>query len=208
MTPSDLKAALFGIFLLAFFLYCLLPGERARVELPFRFLLLAFMLVLIILQTTVLYRYPLYGVRLELLPPLILFFALTTNFSMTVAACVFAALAYDALCPGRVGVSLLPYVVGGGIFSVIRPMLYRNSWLTRFISGWTICMIILFGQWLAYRAGGLADLPFWFVMKTLFKLSVFGGFLAIAYFALIDLAARLLDLLPPQEGDIQYGRLR
>lgn len=208
MTTPDLKAALFGVFLAAFFLYCFLPGKRARMELPFRFLLLAFMLLLFILQTTVLYRFPIYGVRLELLPPMILFFALTTNFSMTVAACVFAAMMYDTLCPGRLGISLLPYVIGGGIFSMIRPMLYRNSWLTRFVSGLTICMIILFCQWLAYRAGGLADLPFWFVMKTLFKLSIFGGFLAIAYFALIDLAARLLDLLPPQEGEIQYGRLR
>ena len=208
MSSPDLRAAVFGVFLAAFFLYCLIPGERARSELPFRFLLLAYMLLLFILQTTVLYRYPVYGVRLELLPPLILFIALTTNFSMTVAACIFASLLYDTLCPGRLGISLLPYVIGGGIFSVIRPMLYRNSWLTRFVSGWTICIIILFGQWIAYQASGLADLPFWHVMKTIFKLSVFGGFLAILYFVLIDLAARMLELLPPQEGEIQYGRLR
>jgi hypothetical protein len=138
---------------------------------------------------------------------MILFVALTTNFSMTVAAALFCSLVYDTLCPGRLGVSLLPYVIGGGVFSVIRPMLYRNSWLTRFVSGWTITALILFGQWIAYRAGGLAD-PFWDVMTTIFKLSAIGGFLAIIYFAVIDLGARLLDLLPPQEGEIQYGRLR
>lgn len=207
MTP-DLKASILGVLLTAFFLYCLIPGERTRSELPFRFLLLVLMLLLFILQTTVFCRFPIYGVKLELLPPLILFIALTTNFSMTVAACVFASLMYDTLCPGRIGISLLPYVIGGGIFSVIRPMLYRNSWLTRFVSGWTICMIILFGQWIAYRASGMADLAFWLVMKTIFKLSLFGGILTVIYFVLIDLAARVLDLLPPQEGEIQYGRLR
>lgn len=208
MTPVDMKAVVFGVFVAAFFIFCLIPGERARSELPFRFMLLAIMVLLFILQTTFFYRYPIYGVRIELLPPLILFVALTTNFSMTVASCILAALLYDTLSPGRLGISLLPYVIGGGIFSVIRPMLYRNSWLTRFVSGWTICMLILFAQWVAYRASGLADLPFWYVMKTIFKLSVIGGFVAILYFVLFDLGARMLDLLPPQEGEIQYGRLR
>jgi hypothetical protein len=208
MTSPDVKAAIFGVLLAAFFIYCLLPGERARLELPFRILLLALMVLLFILQTTVLYRFPISGVRLELLPPLILFVALTTNFSMTVAVSIFAAILYDTLSPGRVGISLLPYVIGGGIFSVIRPMLYRNSWLTRFVSGWTITMIILFGQWIAYRAAGMLDLPFWHVMTIIFKLSLYGGILAIIYFVMIDVAARMLDLLPPQEGEIQYGRLR
>lgn len=208
MTPDDLKATLFGVIVAVFFLFCLIPGGRARAELPFRFMLLAIMLLLLIVQTTVFYRFPIYGVRMEMLPAMILFVALTTDFSMTVAACIFCSFLYDTLSPGRAGISLLPYVTGGAIFSVIRPMLYRNSWLTRFVSGWSITMIILFAQWLAYRAGGLADLPFWYVMSTIFKLSVMGGLLAIIYFIVIDVVARMFDLLPPQEGEIQYGRLR
>jgi len=208
MILADLKSLLFGGFLLVFFIICILPSDRARYEIPFRILLLASIVLLFILQTTIFYRYPISGVRIELLPPLILFIALTTNFPMTVGACLFASLLYDTYSPGRLGLSLLPYVIGGGVFSAIRPMLYRNSWLTRFVSGLTITMLILFGQWVAYRASGLADLPFWDVMKTITKLSIIGGFLAILYFIVIDLFARSLDLLPPQEGEINYGRLR
>jgi hypothetical protein len=208
MSLLDIKSIVFGALLLVFFVLCIMPSERARYELPFRILLLAGLLFLFILQTTFFYRYPIYGVRLELLPPMILFIALTTNFSMTVGACLFASILYDTYSPGRLGLSLLPYVIGGGIFSAIRPMLYRNSWLTRFVSGWSICMMILLGQWIAYRASGSANIPFWEVMNTTLKLSVFGGFLAVIYFIVIDLFARTLDLLPPQEGEINYGRLR
>jgi hypothetical protein len=170
MTLVDFHSILFLAVILVFFVVCIIPAELTLSELLFRALLLIGIVLVFTLQTTVFSRFPIFGVRLELVPPLILFIALTTNFSMTVASCLFASLLYDTYASGRLGLSLLPYVIGGGVFSAIRPMLYRNSWLTRFVSGWTICMVILFGQWVAYRATGTADIPFWEVIRTIMKL--------------------------------------
>ncbi|MBV9464018.1 MAG: hypothetical protein JO317_07300 [Verrucomicrobiae bacterium] len=200
--------ALLACSLLGFLIYCVTPSERYRAELPFRVLLLAVILVLLVLQSTVLFRFPVLGVRMELLPPFILYIALTTEFSMTMGACLFGSLLYDALCPGKLGISLIPYIIGGCAFSVARPMLYRNSWLTRFISGWTISMMILFFQWIAIMITASPALAFWDAVKIILKLSVLGGFLSVLYFIFFDLAARMLDLLPPQEGEVVYGSYR
>ena len=180
MIPHDTWVLIFGILAAGFVIFCLIPTEHIRAEWLFRPMLLLAILFLLIAQTTFLCRYPVFGVRLELVPPLILYIALTTNFPTTIAACVFASLLYDMQCPIRLGASLLPYVLSGGVFCMLRPMLYRNSWLTRFISGGTICMMILLFQWIAFRATGAADLPVWQVVRTVSKLSIFGGFLSIA----------------------------
>lgn len=157
-------------------------------------------IVLVSLQCTLTVRWMVWGVHLELLPPLLLYAAFSTRFSTALPLSLFASVVYDAVSAGPMGGSAIPYLAGTALFCAARPIFFRNRVSTRFISGFVLAFATLFLQWIfcGKFSSGLHH-----VMLHILHLSVFCAILAVFYFAVLDRVCRLAGTEPgrPETSD-------
>ena len=156
-------------------------------------LLLLSTILLLLVQCTCTWRWPIWGVRLELLPALLLYAAFTLNLSAALIVALVAAIMYDSFSGGHFGASMLPYVLSTALFCGVRPIFFRNSIITRFLAGLALGFIALFLQW---AFAGKFAIGLEHVLPRLGHLAVLTGFLAIIYFTGLDLFCRLVGVDP------------
>jgi rod shape-determining protein MreD len=76
------------------------------------------------------------GAQPDLLPALIVYTALSTNFTTTVATAVIGGLAFDALSAGPFGLAMIPLVLLGLLLHARRDVLLRDSlWAQALLGG-------------------------------------------------------------------------
>ncbi len=160
--------------------------------------LIAGIILLISLQCTLTHRWLVWGVHMELLPPLLVYAAFTVNLPSSLLLGAFAAVMYDSFSAGPMGASLIPYLVGVSLFCGVRPIFFRNRISTQFFSGFVLGFIALFLQWVfcgKFLAGGAHIVP------KLLHLSLMCAVLAVFYFLFLDLLFRGLGLNPGRFED-------
>ncbi len=157
-------------------------------------------IVLVSLQCTLTSRWMVWGVHLELLPPLLLYAAFSVRFSTALLLAVFASVVYDALSAGPMGGSAIPYLAGTVLFCAVRPIFFRNRISTQFISGFVLSFATLFLQWIfcGKFSSGLHH-----VLPPILRLSVLCAILTIFYFAVLDWICHLAGAEPgrPETSD-------
>lgn len=163
-----------------------------RLLIPFALVVGAIFLVT--LQCTVTWRWAPWGVRLELLPPLLVYMAFTVNLPTAFFLGAFCAVLYDSLSAGYMGASVIPYLVTLTLFSALRPVFFRNRISTRFLSGLVAGFLALLLQWVF--CGKVTSIPVAAVLPKVLRLSVLCGLLSVAYFFAFDLVFRSLGLDP------------
>lgn len=156
-------------------------------------LLLLNTILLLLLQCTCTWRWPVWDVRLELLPALLLYAAFTVNLSSALILALVAAGMYDSFSGGHFGASMLPYVLSTALFCGVRPIFFRNRITTQFLAGCVFGFGALFLQW-AFAGKFMVGLEH--VLPRLGRLAVLTGFLAILYFTALDLFCRLVGVDP------------
>jgi hypothetical protein len=155
-------------------------------------------IILLSVQCTCLWRWPVWDVRLELLPSLLLYAAFTLNLPAALLVGLFAAVMYDSFSGGSFAASTIPYVISISCFSALRPIFFRDRITTQLLSGFVFCWIALVLQW---AFAGKFPVGWVNVLPKLTRLSVFGGVLAVFYFAILDAIFRLLGFEPGRFDD-------
>lgn len=163
-----------------------------RLLIPFS--LVAAAIVLVTVQCTLTWRWAPWGVRLELLPPLLVYMAFTVNLPTAFFLGAFSAVLYDSLSAGYMGASVIPYLVTVTLFCALRPIFFRNRLSTRFMSGLVGGFLALSLQWVF--CGKVTSIPVSAVLPKVFRLAVLSGLLSVAYFFLLDVAFRSAGLTP------------
>ncbi|MCC7518741.1 MAG: hypothetical protein IT578_06110 [Verrucomicrobiae bacterium] len=163
-----------------------------RLLIPFS--LVAVAILLVALQCTVTWRWSPWGVRLELLPPLLVYMAFTVNLPTAFFLGAFSALLYDSLSAGAMGASVIPYLVNVTLFSALRPIFFRSRLSTRFFNGVIAGFFTLLLQWLF--SGKAVAVPFGAVLPKILRLATLCGLLSVAYFLVLDAAFRASGLNP------------
>jgi len=162
-------------------------------HLVFPVLLVMALIALISAQCTFMYPLSVWGLRLELLPPLILYAAFTVNLQMSLLFALLAAALYDSFSGCRFGASLIPYVTVAALGCTLRPVFFRNRVTTQFISGLVFCWLAIAIQW---ALSGKALVSWHIIFPKLARLSLFCGVLAVCYFTVLDFIARSLGQEP------------
>lgn len=155
--------------------------------------LVASMLLLLTLQCTFLSVWRPWGVRLELLPALLLYAAFTVNLPTALFLSVAGALMYDTFSAGPFGASIIPYALGTAIFCALRPIFFRNRISTQFISGSVLAFVVLLVQWML---SGKFMMDWGIVFGKIMRLAGISGILAVFYFGLLDPLFRVIGLNP------------
>lgn len=162
-----------------------------------RFLIPLFLLLSIVfllsVQCTIAARWNLWGVHLELLPAVLLYAAFSVNLPMALILSSIAAVMYDSYSGGRLGASLIPYIISTTLFCFVRPVFFRNRVTTQFLCGIIFGFLTLLFQWML---SGKFFVGFHFVIHKLFHLAFFTGLLSIFYFATLDFICRMMGMIP------------
>ncbi len=162
-----------------------------RIIIPF--ILIAGIILLLAIQCTLIHRWYFWGVRLELLPALLLYAAFTVNLPSSLLLALLSAMMYDTFSVGNFGSSIIPYITGVSLFCAVRPIFFRNRITTQFLSGFVLGFIILLLQWVLCGKWMVGWEHIW---PKLLRLSLISGVLAVAYFTLFDAICRSLGLDP------------
>jgi len=94
----------------------------------------------------------LFGVKVDLVPVMVLFAALSSSWQRALLAAVFSALLLDALSSAPLGLSIPPAAVASVVINHFRTILYRDNWLLQCLlaagvslscSLWTWLMLVL-----------------------------------------------------------------
>lgn len=163
-----------------------------RLLIPFT--LVAAAIVLVTLQCTVTWRWAPWGVRLELLPPLLVYMAFTVNLPTALFLGAFSALLFDSFSAGYMGASVIPYLATVTLFCALRPVFFRNRISTRFLSGLVAGFLVLALQWVF--SGKVTSVPVGAVLPRILRLAVLSGVLAAVYFLALDFVFRSAGLNP------------
>ncbi|MDD2709204.1 MAG: hypothetical protein PHV34_14550 [Verrucomicrobiae bacterium] len=151
-------------------------------------ILVVIMLVaLISAQCTITHRWPIGEVRIELIPPLLLYMAFTLNLPISLLLGLLAATLYDSFSGGPFGASLVPYIASVSLFCAVRPIFFRNRITTQLITGFLSAWITLILQWIL---SGKAMYSWHNVFPKLLRLSLLCSVLAVIYFTVLDAMAR------------------
>jgi len=150
------------------------------------------------IQCTLAGRWPIWGVHLELLPPLLLYAAFSVNLPTALILGSLSAVMYDSYSGGKLGASLLPYIVSTSIFCALRPIFFRNRITTQFLCGLVFGFITLLFQW---ALSGKFFIGIHQVLPKIVNLSLFTGILSILYFTILDALSRLMGLIPGRFED-------
>lgn len=156
-------------------------------------ILLLVVILLLSVQCTITWHWPIWDIRLELLPALLLYAAFSLSLSSAIILGLISAAMYDSFSSGLFAASLVPYFVAITIFSALRPIFFRDRITTQFMSGFAFAWIVLSLQWVL---SGKFFIGWTYVVSKLFHLSVFSGVLSIIYFFVLDRLFRLIDLDP------------
>jgi len=167
-----------------------------RVLLPI--ILIVGIIFLLMMQCTVLDRWSPWGVRLELLPALLLYAAFTVSLPSALLLGLLAGVMYDAFSAGHFGGSMFPYVLSIAIFCLVRPIFFRNQFTTQFLSGIVFGFIALSLQ---FVLSGKFLVGWGHVFPKILRLSLITGILSIFYFGFFDLTARMIGLDPGRLED-------
>ena len=163
-----------------------------RLLIPFA--LVASAIALVTVQCTVTWRWMMWGVRLELLPPLLVYMAFTVNLPTALFLGVFSALLFDSFSAGYMGASVIPYLATVTLFCALRPVFFRNRISTRFLSGLVAGFLVLALQWIF--SGKVTSVPVGTILPRILHLAVLGGILSTVYFFVFDFAFRSAGLNP------------
>jgi hypothetical protein len=163
--------------------------------------LIVAVIVLLSIQCTVIWRFPVWGIHLELLPPLLLYAAFTVNLPTAFLLGLLSAGMYDSFSGGYFGASVIPYFVSIALFSGLRPIFFRDRMTTQILSGFIFGWIVLILQWVL--SGKFGAVSWSGVLPKLMRLAFFSGLLSVLYFILLDGFFRFLGLEPGRfEDDI------
>ena len=168
-------------------------------RLVFPVLLVVALIALISAQCTFMHSWSVYGVRMELLPPLLLYASFTVNLPLSLIFALFAAALYDSFSGLRFGASIIPYGMVAMLYCMLRPVFFRNRITTQWISGCVFGWIALSLQWLL---SGKALVSWKIVFPKLLCLSLCCGALAVCYFTVLDLIARGLGQEPGRFDEV------
>jgi hypothetical protein len=157
-------------------------------------LILMLMVVLLLsFQCTITWRWPIWDVRMELLPALLLYAAFSLNLSSAIILGIVSAGMYDSFSGGYFAASLIPYFVAITIFSALRPIFFRDRMTTQLMSGFVFAWIVLSLQWIL---SGKFSIGWAHAVPKIFRLAVLSGILSVVYFFILDRVFRLIDLEP------------
>ena len=162
-----------------------------RIVIPL--MLVVGIILLFVIQCALIHRWYFWGVRLELLPALLLYVAFTVNLPTSLLLALLSAMMYDTFSGGNFGSSIIPYIAGIFLFCAIRPIFFRNRITTQFVSGFVLGFIVLLLQWMLCGKWVIA----WeYVWPKLIRLSLISGVLAVAYFIVLDAICRFMGFDP------------
>ena len=162
------------------------------------FLLVISIIVLLSVQCTLTCQWEMWGVHLELLPALLLYAAFSVNLPTTLILATWGAVMYDSYSGGRLGASLIPYIVSASIFCALRPIFFRNRITTQFLCGFIFGFLTLFIQWVL---SGKFMIGIRFVLPKIIHLAVFTAMLSVLYFTVLDALSRRMGLIPGRFDD-------
>ncbi len=167
-----------------------------RVLIPI--ILMLGIIFLLMIQCTVIDRWYPWGVRLELLPALLLYASFTVNLPSALLLGLLAGVMYDSFSAGHFGGSLFPYVASITLFCMVRPIFFRNQFTTQFLSGIVFGFMALSLQFLL---SGKFMVGWEYAFPKILRLALVTGVLSVFYFAFFDVLARMIGLDPGRIED-------
>jgi hypothetical protein len=162
------------------------------------FFLMVLIVFLLSIQCTIASRWLIWGVHLELLPALLLYAAFSVSLPTALVIASLAAVMYDSYSGGRLGASLIPYILATATFCFVRPIFFRNRVTTQFLCGFVFGFVTLLFQW---ALSGKFFIGIQHVFAKIIHLAVFTGILSIIYFCILDLFSRFLGMVPGRFED-------
>lgn len=137
--------------------------------------LLVFVAVfLVVLQSTVANVFTIRGIKMELLPALVVYCAMATSLPTSLLVAFCGGLLQDVLSAGRLGLSVLPLCGIAIVLSNLQPVLLRDFWVVQallggaaalFTSVWMVlCQLVTVGH-NTVTAGTIATI-FWVVLAS------------------------------------------
>ncbi len=153
---------------------------------------------LLMLQCTVIDRWQPWGVRLELLPALLLYASFTVGLPSALLLGLLAGMMYDSFSAAYFGGSTFPYVVTITAFCLVRPVFFRNQLTTQFLSGIIFGFVALSLQFVLC---GKFMIGWEYAFPKIVRLALVSGVLAVFYFIFFDSLARTIGLDPGRLED-------
>lgn len=149
-------------------------------------LLLLFTYVAVYLQCRVEWVRNLIGVQIDILPPIMVYASLSTNFG-TVALLAFSGgLFYDALSANPLGVTIFPLLITGMVLLWFRDLLLRDQPYARNMLGLFASVAVPTISLLLMLSLGREPLFGWSTLYVFIVLGVSGAILTPLVFAIFD----------------------
>lgn len=139
------------------------------------------------------------GAQFDLLPPLIVYAALTHPIEVVAALALFGGLCFDSLSANPLGVTVLPLFAGGVVIYRYRSLLLRDHTYAQFILGLlasALCPALTLIILLSLDATPIFG---WISLWQWFVLTLIGGLTAPLFFKFFDWLQRALTYTPEPE---------
>jgi rod shape-determining protein MreD len=138
------------------------------------------------------------GAKLELLPLLIVYAALTVGPRSVVALSIVGGLLQDSMSVGPLGLSILPLCGVGLVVHYLQPYLFRDELTQQCLLGAAATLASILTVLLGLAVAGSAPaFSLWLYAKVVLLVTT-GALLTPVVFVVLDWLNRLLGALPPR----------
>jgi rod shape-determining protein MreD len=146
------------------------------------------------------------GAQIDLLPAIVVYASLSSDFVTVVLVAVLGGLCFDSLSVNPLGISILPLFVVGFFIYPRRGLILRDEFYARFVLGLGASAIVPLLTLLLLLSTHHAPLVGWGTLWILIVMSMGGGLLTPVCFWLFDAFTRALSYLPVAESSFRPDR--
>lgn len=146
------------------------------------------------------------GAQISLLPPLVVYAALTSNLTTVVLVSILGGLGIDSLSANPLGVTLLPLFLVGYIIHLQRELILHRQYAAQFAVGACASAIVPLLTVLILLSSGRHPLISWASLWQWFLMTVGGGLLTPVLFHLFRAIRRHLTYQPVVESSFRLDR--
>lgn len=149
-------------------------------------LLFLFTFLAVFLQCRVEWLRDLIGVQIDVLPPIIVYASLSTNFATVGLLAIAGGAFFDALSANPMGVSILPLLLTGVVLLWFRDLLLRDQPYARNMLGLFASLAVPAMTLMLMLSLGKEPLLGWGTLWVFLVLGVSGGLLTPVVFSVFD----------------------
>jgi len=124
------------------------------------------------------------GAQIDLLPPLVVYAALSVGLPTATLVSVLGGLFFDSLSANPLGISIVPLFVAGFLISTQRELILRDQLFAQSILGLSASAFVPAATLLLLLTGGHAPVLSWFTIWQWLVMSVGGAIATPALFLL------------------------